>query len=101
MITDFEQQCKVLEEVALLGPFLYGDFEVTPDASFTRYVPALLQTYEQFDFSHIVRHFQKHIISTQDPTEYYRILKELAKLTRNEFGGSSSGMTELSKSVGR
>lgn len=80
-----EDTVNALPEQALVGQFLYGVLDADPNIDFVRYLTAFNQVREEFDFSHILRIFEDRIVSAENPYEYYQILKELAKLNRNEL----------------
>jgi len=80
-----ESKVNVLPEQALVGQFLYGVLDADPDINFVKYLTVFNQAREEFDFSHILRIFEDRIVSSKHSHEYYQILKELAKLNRNEL----------------
>jgi len=81
----FGTKANSLPEQAIIGQFLYGDFETEPDINFVRYLAALIQEVERFDLLSIFQNFAEHITTAINPHEYYQILKELAKLKRDEL----------------
>jgi hypothetical protein len=83
--TKHESKVNALPEQALVGQFLCGDFGADPDIDFVKYLAEFNQVYAEFDFSHILRIFADRIVNASNPHEYYQILKELAKLNRNEL----------------
>jgi hypothetical protein len=83
--TKHENKVNTLPENAIIGQFLYGDFESDPDIDFAKYLVAFNQRLEEFDFSHILKIFADRIVTATNPHDYYQILKELAKLNRTEL----------------
>jgi hypothetical protein len=84
----------LLPEQALVGQFLYGTLDTEPDRSFTKYLQLLLPAQHEFDMSHILARFGDRIVKTinissaqgfAEEYRYYQVLKELAKLNRNEL----------------
>jgi hypothetical protein len=89
-----ESRVNGLAEQALLGQFLYGTLDAEPDTSFTRYLRLFVLAHDEFDMSHILKIFADRIIkiiqisptrAVAEEHQYYQVLKELAKLNRNEM----------------
>jgi hypothetical protein len=83
--TKHENKANNLPEQALVGQFLYGDLDAAPDRDYLNYLTVFNQAREEFDLSHILSMFADRIVTSNNPYEYYQILKELAKLNRNEL----------------
>lgn len=83
--TKHENEANVLPEQALVGQFLYGDFDVAPDRDYIKYLTVFNQAREEFDLSYILSIFADRIVTANNSYEHYQILKELAKLNRNEL----------------
>ena len=82
---DFEVRVNSLPEQAIIGQFLYGDYEGEPDINFVRNLASLVQEVEKFDLLSIFQNFAEHITTEIDHYKYYQILKELVKLKRDEL----------------
>ena len=89
-----EHRVNTLPEQALMGQFLYGDLAAFPDIAFAEYLGVFVQGNDEFDMSHIFRVFADRIVrilelspslGVEEEIRYYEILKELAKLNRNEL----------------
>src|SRR5205807_10352040 len=85
MSTRHEGKVNFLPEQALIGQFLYGTLDADPNIDFANYLAIFNQAREEFDFSHILGIFEDRIVTATNSYEYYQILKELAKLNRNEL----------------
>ena len=91
---EHESKVNELPEETLIGQFLYGTLDAEPALAFTKYLQLFVQAYDEFDMSHIWNRFGDRIVRIIEfsPTRrvaeehrYYDILKELAKLNRNEL----------------
>jgi hypothetical protein len=89
-----ESKVNALPEQALIGQFLYGTLDEEPALSFTEYLELFVQAYDEFGMSHIFSRFADRIVKiiefspsrvVAEEHRYYDILKELAKLNRNEL----------------
>ncbi len=78
-------QINILPEQALLGQFLYGVLEAEPSIDFAKYLAELKHTPDEFDLSYIIRNFKDRILNANNSVDYYKILRELAKLGREEL----------------
>lgn len=84
----YEVEVNVIPEESLTGQFLYGDLQAKPQEEFVDYLTYLNQNINNFNFSHILHNFEKRIeriVIGDEANNYYRILKELAKLKRTEL----------------
>ena len=72
-------------EPALVGQYLEGDVDTKPDPAFMDVLRALEHRADEWDMSGIIKKFAERITTDGPTTEYYAILKELAKLKRNEL----------------
>lgn len=72
-------------EPALVGQYLEGDAARKPDPTFRDVLTALDQRTEEWDMSGIIKKFAERVTTRGSATEYYAILKELAKLKRGEL----------------
>lgn len=72
-------------EPALLGQYFSGDEESEPSESFTSYISALRNNVEKWDMTGIIKLFPERMVGEEGPTDYYYIVKEIAKLMRNEL----------------
>lgn len=76
---------KVSEE-ALVGQFLRNLPVEQPSANFVTFLVALQQNSRDWDISQIIHLFpDRRTTASNSPTDYYRILKELAKLNRTDM----------------
>jgi hypothetical protein len=73
-------------EQAILGQYLRNLPNERPSVTFAEYLAALKQKRDEWDISHIIRVFAERRNTPQkSPTDYYRILVELAKLNRTDM----------------
>jgi hypothetical protein len=81
-----EDRTNNLPEQSLLGQFLAGELVSEPRWDYTEYLLALTTKLENFDLSRMLHKFLEKTVKTfYEPLDYYRILKELAKLKRTEL----------------
>ena len=85
LVIRWKNEVSVLPEQALLGQFLWGEEETVPSTEFLKYFSSLKQERDSFSLNHVLQLFADRITSAENPTDYYKILKELAKLNRNEL----------------
>jgi|WetSurMetagenome_2_1015567.scaffolds.fasta_scaffold00544_13 hypothetical protein len=76
-----------INEKSILGQFLKGDLDESPSANNDNFVDRFHNDHEEFDISFLFRDFMDHIelIESDDPTAYYKILSQFAKLKRNDL----------------
>ena len=72
-------------EPALVGQYLEGDADRRPDPAFMEVLTALEHRADEWDMSGIIKQFAERVTTDGPATEYLAILKELAKLKRNEL----------------
>ncbi len=82
----YETEANNLPEQSLLGQFLKGDLTAKPQYEFHNYLIVLNKETKEFDLLPILHNFlEKTVRNIYEPFDYYRILKELAKLKRTEL----------------
>jgi hypothetical protein len=75
-----------VSEQALLGQYLRNLPNERPSVGFLRHLTGLKQRAEEWDISRIITLFaERRTTSVQSPTDYYRILTELAKMNRTDM----------------
>lgn len=74
-----------MPEPVLVGHYLNGDHEQVPDVSHAKYLYRLEENRKDWDLSDVIRKFADRIFESNTPTEYYRIISEIAKLDRNDL----------------
>jgi hypothetical protein len=77
-----------ISEQALVGQFMGGDLDDHPHKKYEGVFNALIDDREEWDISFITENFGDHVtysVGDSSPTKHYRILTELAKLTRVEL----------------
>ena len=72
-------------ESALMGQYLAGDPDQRPSHAFIEVLEALEHRADEWDLSRIIKYFPDRITTERDPTDYYAIVAEIAKLKRNEL----------------
>ena len=72
-------------EPALVGQYLEGDANRKPDPAFRDVLKSLDHRADEWDMSGVIKLFAERMTTETRDTEYYVILKELAKLKRNEL----------------
>lgn len=72
-------------EPALLGQYLVGDADSSPSIAFVEYLSALDHRADEWDISGIIKNFPDRVTTDNEPTDYYEIIIQIAKLKRNEL----------------
>jgi hypothetical protein len=84
--SSYEKETNNLPEQSIIGQFLKGDLTAKPHFEYHNYLIALNEQIETFDLSQILHNFlEKTVKNLYEPFDYYKILKELAKLKRTEL----------------
>ena len=74
-----------LPESALMGQYLAGNPDQRPSLAFIENLEALEHRADEWDLSTIIKNFPDRVTTSGNPTNYYTIVTELAKLKRNEL----------------
>lgn len=77
-----------VSEEALVGQFMGGELLALPNERYSRALDALLEDRDDWDISFLTRNLGESITrreGDESDTSHYRILAELAKLTRSEL----------------
>lgn len=77
-----------VSESALIGQYMGGDPQAIPNERFAGALDALMADEESWDISFLTKHLGEHITfrkGEKSDTSHYRILAELAKLSRSEL----------------
>ena len=89
LITRWPDNVSLVPEQALVGQFLRNILEERPSLKFISYVESLERTAkdtDEWDIARIIHVFpERRTTPSKTPTDYYRILKELATLTRTDM----------------
>lgn len=85
LINNWEEASINLPEQALVGQYLSGESKHEPNFHFIEYLQQLDHRIEEWDISRIVNVFLDRIITDNHTTDYYYIVREIAKLRRNEL----------------
>jgi hypothetical protein len=86
LIEKWEGAVSQVAETALVGQFLSGDTNSKPSQEYEGYLRRLVQNIDEWDMSGILRSFPDRMVeSGGNENDYYQILKELAKLKRDEL----------------
>lgn len=85
LLNSWEDDVLHLPEQALVGQYLSGESDQKPELNFVEYLHALEHRAEDWDISNIIRVFPDRITTNNAPTDYYYIVREIAKLKRNEL----------------
>lgn len=84
-VTTWEEDTLNLPEQALVGQYLSGCLNEKPHFQFIEYLYALQHRAEDWDMTGIITVFPERVTTDNAPTDYYHIVKELAKLRRSEL----------------
>jgi hypothetical protein len=85
LVSKWEEDTLNLPEQALVGQYLSGDSEHRPNLHFIEYLRLLEHKAEEWDLSGIISIFLDRITTGNPPADYYYIVREIAKLKRNEL----------------
>jgi hypothetical protein len=91
ILNRWPSEIKELSEQAILGQFLWGDYNICPTKESVRYLAALEKEVDSFDINNLLYNFFEHtekslVRNLKDTTiehAYYKILAEFAKLRRS------------------
>lgn len=72
-------------ELAIVGQYLSGELDAEPDTHYIEYLSSLKQNRVEWNMAGIIKHFPESIVTDNKPTDYYKIILELAKLKRTEL----------------
>ncbi len=83
----WEQKVEEVPEQAIVGQYLADELDAHPSLEFIQFLQQLDQKVEGWDISRIIKLFpERQTTTTTAPTDYYSIVRELAKLNRQELG---------------
>ncbi len=85
LIESWETEVNALPEQALVGQYLSGDADAPPNLDYTEYLAALEHRGEEWDMSGVIKELPDRVTTDNEPTDYYNIVIEIAKLKRNEL----------------
>lgn len=85
LIEKYNSDLSSIPEPALLGQYLSGDDKSPPSSDFIQYLSQLDKEVESWDMTGIIKLFPERMVGEEGPTDYYFIVKEIAKLMRNEL----------------
>ena len=85
LIEKWPDAVESVAEEGLVGQYLKGDANSSPDIHFVEYVEALQHRADEWDMSGVIKKFPDRGATANQPTDYYRIVTELAKLKRGEL----------------
>ena len=85
LIEKWEPTMADTPEAALVGQYLTGDISVPPSVDFIDHLKRLEHQASEWDMSGIISMFPERIITDNEETDYYPIVRELALMKRNEL----------------
>jgi len=85
LINRWGTDCESVPEQALVGQYLDGNSESPPSIDYLEHLNSLSARADEWDMSGIIKNFPDRITTDNQPTEYYSIVAEMAKLKRNEL----------------
>ncbi|MGB8369544.1 MAG: hypothetical protein ACLPYZ_16750 [Limisphaerales bacterium] len=83
LIDNWEHNLPGLPEQAIVGQYLSGKFDNQPSFEFVKYLEAIKHNADEWDMSGVISNFPERTTSTNHPTDYYHIVREIAQLKRN------------------
>jgi len=85
LIDRWNEEVNSVPEPAIMGQYLIGDVESRPSIEFVQNLAELEHRADEWDMSGVVSQFPDRVTTENEPTDYYSIVKEIAKLKRNEL----------------
>lgn len=86
LINEYNDEINNIEEIVILGQYLKGDRNIKHfDFSHIQIFEKLKNTIDEWDVFGLLSKFPEKIITNNEPTDYYHIIREIAKLKRNEL----------------
>ncbi|WLT40650.1 hypothetical protein NON20_25805 (plasmid) [Synechocystis sp. B12] len=85
LVSRWQEDTLHLPEQALVGQYVSGSPEHRPDLHFIKYLNILEHQLQEWDMSGIISVFSDCITTGNHLTDYYYIVREIAKLNRNEL----------------
>jgi hypothetical protein len=82
IVTASSDAVELLPEEALLGQFLSGELEASPDEDYLEYVSTLEKESHEWDMSRVIEVFQDRLTVSDGGLDYYPMVREVAKLNR-------------------
>ena len=82
IISSAKDATEMLSEDALLGQYLSGELKGPPREDYVEYLTSLDQRAQEWDMSKIIEVFKERVTTPEAGTQYYPILREVAKLNR-------------------
>ncbi len=83
IISKWTLEINKLPEQALVGYYLSGETQNPITIEYMKYLNNLVMNPDEFDFSGIIEKLPFRVESTENPEDYYKIIKEIAKLKRS------------------
>ncbi len=74
-----------VSEESMLGQYIVNDFKACPNEKFHNNLINLKTKYETWDILNIIHLFPKRVTHSASKTDYYYILREIARLMRNDL----------------
>jgi len=84
-ISKWGEKIRKIPEAALVGQYLTGDEETEPNIQFKSALVALKHDIESWDMTGVIKTFPDKMINYESSIDYYSIVRELAKLMRNDL----------------
>lgn len=85
LITNWEEDILNLPEQALVGQYLSGISDEKPQLKFVEYLRRLEHRVQEWDMTGVINVFPERVTTNNVSTDYYYIVKEIAKLMRHEL----------------
>lgn len=85
LITHWEEDVLNLPEQALVGHYLSGITDEKPQLQFVEYLRRLEHRVQEWDMTGVINVFPERVTTNNVSTDYYYIVKEIAKLMRHEL----------------
>jgi hypothetical protein len=83
LIDNWEPNLAGLPEQSIVGQYLSGKLDDQPSFEFVKYLEAIEHKADEWDMSGIISNFPERTTSTNHPTDYYHIVREISLLKRS------------------
>lgn len=85
LINIWGEKVNSVPEPAIMGQYLEGNEQAEPSIEYIKILEALEHRAYEWDMSGIISKFPDRVTTDNEPTDYYHIIREIAKLKRNEL----------------
>ncbi len=85
LIGRWDVEVNSVPEPAIMGQYIEGSVDQKPTVNFVQNLVELEHRADEWDMSGVISQFPDRVTTENEPTDYYSIVTEIAKLKRNEL----------------